>query len=116
MKQATLIGFVVLAVFLMAPGNYVWAQHGGHGASPMPARDTAKMGKVKGRTVEVDKRAITVKVDHKGMEHQETYQITDRTRIKGDPAAGAEVKVKYREEQGVRIATDIEVQRVSKSR
>lgn len=116
MKQTTLIGFVMLAVFLMAPRNFVWAQHGGHGASPMPARDIPKTGTVKGRTVEVDKTAITVKIDHKGMEHQETYQITDRTRIKGDPAAGTEVKVKYREEQGVRIATVIEVQRVSKSR
>lgn len=116
MKQATLIGFVMLAVFLMGPGNPVWAQHTGHGSSPMPATEAAKTGQVKGSTVEVDKTAITVKMDHKGMDHRETYQITGQTKIKGNLAAGSEVVVKYREQQGVKIATDIEVQKANKRR
>lgn len=92
----------------------VWSQHGGQGSAALRRGRSVEVRRAQGKTVEVGKTAVNEKVARKAMERQEIYQITDRTRIKGDVAAGTQFMVRYREEQGVRIATDIEVQGVNK--
>ena len=111
MKNTMLVTFVLAAV-LSGP-FMAWAQHGGHGGSstPMPSVPEVRTGKTTGKVVEVNDNSITVETNIQGETLKATYLIDRRTKTNGTPAVGQEVVVKYREERGVLVATNIEVKK-----
>jgi|DewCreStandDraft_2_1066082.scaffolds.fasta_scaffold22637_1 hypothetical protein len=115
MKNAILATFA-LAVVLS--GRFAaWAQHD-HGSSmPMPSTPQVRTGKITGKIVDVSDSSITVETNNKGQTlRAATYLIDRRTKIKGAPTVGQEVVVKYREERGVVVATNIEVKKTKRPR
>lgn len=119
MKRTILIRTAVLAVFMAAFDNSVaLAQHTGHGghSSSPEAVYVVHTGKTKGRVVEVDKNSVTVETQQKRGVTQDTFQIADATKIKGNLSAGADVVIKYRHASGAKIATSIEVKKAKQTR
>ncbi len=109
-KLATL----AFAVLLGGP-FVVRAQHD-HGSSmPMPSIPQVRTGKVTGKVVDVSDNSITVETNKKGQTlRAATYLIDGRTKTKGTPTVGQEVVVKYREERGALVATNIEVKKTKR--
>ncbi|MBI4441805.1 MAG: hypothetical protein HY649_00360 [Acidobacteria bacterium] len=111
---AELLAAVVFIAFL---GQFVaLAQHAGHGGggdySPPPnMSEYVRTGKAKGKVVEFDRTSLTLEMQKKGRAVRATYQIDDRTKMKGNFEVGAEVEVKYREVPGTFFATSIEVKK-----
>jgi len=115
MKQNRSRMALVLAV-LVSFGQtlLVSGQHGGHGGGmPEPTREFVKTGKYTGKVVTVDQSTIAIEVMKKGKTETFTFLKTDQTKSKGQGEAvpGAEVKIKYREEGGQMVATEIEVKK-----
>ncbi len=112
------IGAIVVNLMLLAMSQAVLvrAQHEGHGgglSAPMPPREFVKTGKQSGKVASFDQSSITVEVRQKGQTETVSFFITDRTKTKGEIAVGAPVKIKYREEKGQKIATNIEIRRAT---
>ena len=110
------IGAMVVTLMLLAMSQAVLVrgQHEGHGgglSAPMPPREFVKTGKHSGKVVSFDQSSLTVEVQKKGQTETVSLFVTDRTKSKGEIAVGAPVKVKYREEKGQKIATNIEIKR-----
>lgn len=116
MKNAIL---VTLAFAVVLGGPFAaWAQHD-HGSSgssmPMPSIPQVRTGKVTGKVVDVSDNSITVETNKKGQTlRAATYLIDGRTKTKGTPTVGQEVVVKYREERGALVATNIEVKKTKR--
>ncbi len=114
MRSTILAGAVAVTFFLAGMGSTVApAQHSGHGglAPSFPPTPVIQTGKMKGKIVEVDASSITVETQKAGRTEKVICFIGDRTKTKGELRVGADVVVKYREEQGVRTATTIEVKK-----
>ena len=114
MKSTVLIEALLVAVLLVGIGSsVVRAQHAGHGdpSFPFPSAPAVRTGKAKGKIVEFDRTSITLETEQKGRTETVTYLVGDRTKIKGDLTPGADVVVKFREEDGGRMATSIEVKK-----
>jgi hypothetical protein len=73
-----------------------------------------RTGKVTGKVVDVNDNSITVETNKKGQTLKATYLIDGRTKAKGTPAVGQEVTVKYREDRGAQVATNIEVKKTKR--
>lgn len=120
MKRAILVlAILVVGTGLGAGHIAALPQHGGHGGgghSPaMESVPSIRTGKLKGKIVEVDETSITVETQEKGKPVRTTCLIDPRTKTKGNPAAGEEVVVKYREEEGRKTATSIEIKKPKSS-
>ncbi len=113
MKNAVL-ATLAFAVVLSGPFA-AWAQHD-HGSSmPMPSIPQVRTGKVTGKVVNVSDNSITVETNKKAQTlRAATYLIDGRTKTKGTPTVGQEVVVKYREERGAAVATNIEVKKTKR--
>lgn len=114
MKNAPLATFAFAVVL---GGFAARAQHD-HGSSmPMPSVPQVQTGKVTGKIVDVSDNSITVETSKKGdsSSRAATYLRDGRTKTKGIPAVGQEVVVKYREERGALVATNIEVKKTKRS-
>jgi RNase P/RNase MRP subunit p29 len=112
MKNA-MLATVALVAALNGP-SMAWAQHD-HGSSmPMPSIPQVRTGKVTGKVVDFTDNSITVETNKKGQTLKATYLIDGRTKAKGTPAVGQEVTVKYREERGAQVATNIEVKKAKR--
>lgn len=112
------IGVMVVTLMLLAMSQAVLVrgQHQGHGGgltAPMPPLEFVKTGKQSGKVASFDQSSITVEVRQKGQTETVSFFITDRTKTKGEIALGAPVKVRYREEKGQKIATNIEIRRAT---
>ena len=117
MRNKVLLEAVALTLFVAGTGGSVaLAQHGGHGGH-MPASQPAavKTGKVKGTIVEVSPTSITVETQKKGQVERIPFLIDGQTKTKGELLEGSEVTVKYREENGLRTATSVEVKKTNQS-
>lgn len=106
----------VLVVFALLVSSQLFllaGQHEGHGgvAFPEPTRESIKTGKYTGKVVSFDQSSITIETQKKGQAERLTFQLTDQTEAKGSLAVGADVKIKYREEMALRVATAIEVKK-----
>ncbi|MBI4445562.1 MAG: hypothetical protein HY645_06580 [Acidobacteria bacterium] len=90
-------------------------QHGGHGeggmSMPMPEHESMKTGTHTGRVLSVDQSSMALAVMKNGKVETIMLSLTDQTKTKGEIAPGTEVKVKYREEMGMKLATNIEVKK-----
>ena len=109
MKNAMLATVALVAV-LSGP-SVAWAQHDHGSSTPMPSMPQVRTGKVTGKVVDVNDNSITVETNKKGQTLKATYLIDGRTKAKGTPAVGQEVTVKYREDRGAQVATNIEVKK-----
>jgi hypothetical protein len=122
MKRLVVVTVAALALVLAALNvRVVLAQHAGHGgSSSMPdmpeARHMGHSGTARGHIVEADKGSITVRTQQKGGAGQETFQIVDKTKIKGDMQKGSEVVVNYDDRAGVKVATSVEVKKGKQSK
>ncbi len=117
MRSTILVGAVAVTFFLAGMGSTVaLAQHSEHGGAPpsSPPAPVVHGGKVKGKIVAVDSSSITVETQKAGGTERITCLIDSRTKTKGDLPIGAEVVVKYREEQGIRTATSVEVKKAKR--
>ena len=106
----------VLVVFTLLVSSQLFllaGQHEGHGgiSLPGPSREFSKTGKYTGKVVRVDQSSITIESQKKNQAERLTFQLTDQTETKGSLAVGADVKIKYREEMALRVATAIEVKK-----
>lgn len=114
MKRVLLVVAIAVAGTGLGAG-YIAAlpQHGGHGGHSTASESlpSVRTGKIKGKIVEVDETSITVETQEKGKPVRTTCLIDPRTKTKGNPAAGEEVVVKYREEEGRKTATSIEIKK-----
>ncbi len=114
MKSTFLVGVVAVTFFLAGMGSTVaLAQHSGHGglAPSSPPTPVVQTGKMKGKIVEVDSNSITVETQKGGRTERITCLIGGNTKTKGELHLGADVVVKYREEQGIKTATSVEVKK-----
>ena len=119
MRKKVIGAMVVTLLLAMSQAVLVRGQHEGHGgglSAPMPPREFVKTGKQSGKVVSFDQSSITVEVQKKGQTETVSLFVTDRTKTKGEIAVGAPVKVKYREEKGQTIATNIEAKRTKDER
>ena len=118
MRKANLIRTVVIAALLAGfhtPAAV--AQHDGHdgsgGIEPGPeSAPGIRLGKIKGKVVELSQESITVEWERCDRIETATYMIDGRTLTTGKLAPGVEVVVKYRDaDDGVQVATSIEAKR-----
>ena len=114
MRKKGIGAMVVTLLLAMSQAVLVRGQHEGHGgglSAPVPPLEFVKTGKHSGKVVSFDQSSITVEVQNKGQTETVRFLITDRTKTKGEIAVGAPVKVKYQDEKGIKIATNIEIKR-----
>ena len=113
-RWLSLSSMVLVLAIAVAP---VVAQHTGHtghagGDATMPSMPHVTSGKTKGQVVEFDKTALMVKAEgRKGSTQPATFQIVENTKVKGELAGGADVVVKWTEQNGVKVAKSIEVKK-----
>jgi hypothetical protein len=116
MKNTKLVEALMATLFVAGiGGSPTLAQHAGHGAhsSSPQANQVAGTKKIKGRIVEIDRNSIAVETQQSGRTETVIFYLQPRTEIKGDLEAGANVVVKYREDDKIKFATSIEVKRAN---
>lgn len=114
MRKSLIKLFLVFLTFSVpGPVALLAGQHEGHGgiSFPEPTREFIKTGKYDGKVITVDDSSITIEVQKKDQTQTFTFQITDETKTKGSIEAGSDVRMKYRENMGQKVATSIEARK-----
>lgn len=108
--QTVAVLLPVLLVFSISPAlpQHDHAGHSGHAAPAHPAPQI-RTGEEKGRVVAREENSITIEVRAKGQALSKAFVVTNETKLKGTVQSGADVEIKYREENGRLLATTITV-------
>jgi hypothetical protein len=114
MKLRNVVRTLILATFGASLfGPPVLAQHAGHGGGtmPSPTMPAVRSGKVKGTIIEFTSTSVTVEKEKSKQTERIVCLIDGQTKVKGKLAVGAQVVVKYREQENANIATTVEVKK-----
>lgn len=115
MRRTLRVGIV--ATMALAIGTSGWvalaqhAGHAGHEGSGGYGDARAHTGRIRGRIVRVEETAITVETESRDGIASFVFLVDGHTGIKGEPMAGSEVSVRYREEYGSMTAIKIVVKK-----
>ena len=102
MKRNTLL--IALVLGLIMAGSVL-------AAGSKPAGNATESSKISGTIVSSSSSELVVSSVLKGKTERETFVVNAQTKTSGTPAAGEKVTVRYKNENGEKIATMISVRK-----
>jgi hypothetical protein len=106
MKKSTL--FIALTMAMLLVGS-VWA------ANPKKSSNATSGMKISGTIVSASSSELVLSSQAKGKNQQETFVINPETKTSGSLAAGTKATVRYKSENGQKVATMVSARSIHKT-